>query len=247
MPKKKVEKAVMDKRDLEVEVYKKGEGKAKQNAAKIILFIVKVLIVLAVIYVLTSAKEVTTKEEKNITVSNPTIVQEPYQVTEEYQEKVPYGDQYCVKRPMNFTITDVEKKIGTKDDTVICSMNLTNLENKEGTRIYDAYLETFTGRAEAPELSKTVDAGATVTYSWEIELPPGAVGANCIIFMKSLPSMTKCFYPEPITYRIVTKTRTITKYRNVTQTEESTVANVTTKTKYVNRFFGYEQGYYFGW
>ena len=247
MAKKAREKAVIETRNLEIKVLKKGESKKKQAIANILMFIIKIVIVLVIIYALTSAKKITVNEAQNLTIPQTKVVQEPYQVVEEYQEKEPYGTQYCVNRPMNFSAEILRQEVGSRNQTLLCAMNLTNLENVEGTWIYDAYLESFSGRAETPELSKTVDAGAIVTFSWEIELPPNAIGANCVIFMKSLPSTKKCFYPEPITYRIVTKTRTVTKYRNVTTTEESAVTNMTTSTKFINRIFGYEQGFYFGW
>ena len=239
-------KAVIDTRDIEVKIVKKGKARQKEQAKKILVLALKVIIVLAIIYIFTSARKVTVTEEQNLTVPQTKMMQEPYQVVEEYQEKEPYGTQFCVKRPMNFT-TATDKKVGTRDDTLICELNLTNLEDVEGTWIYDAYLETFVGRAEAPEIIKTVDPHSTATYSWEIMVPPKAIGANCIIFVKSQPSTTKCFYPEPITYKLVTKTRTVTKYRNVTKTEDIVMTNTTTKTKYINRLFGYEQGFYFGW
>jgi len=244
--KKPKEKFVVDKRDIDVKVVKKGK-REKGTAKNALVFLIKIVIVLAVIYILTSANKVATKEETNQTVPVTKTVQEPYQIVEEYQEREPYGTKFCVKRPMNFTMSEIDKEVGTRDNTLMCSVNLTNLEDESGTWIYDAYLESFAGRAEAPELSKTVDPGATATFSWEIQLPPNAVGANCVVFMKTLPSMTKCFYPEPITYRLVTKTRTVTRYRNVTKTEDETMTNLTTKTRFYNRVFGYEQGFYFGW
>ncbi|MEM4336763.1 MAG: hypothetical protein QXG86_02045 [Candidatus Woesearchaeota archaeon] len=244
--KKQKEKAVLDTREVDIKVVKKKKPTKKCNTKKILMIILKIAIVVLIIYILTSAKEVTITEEQNYTVPQTKIVQEPYQVIEEYEEKEPYGTKFCVNRPMNFTTT-TDKKVGTRNNTIICELNLTNLEDIEGTWIYDAYLETFVGRAEAPEQAKTVGPYETVTYSWEIEMPPGAKGANCIIFVKTQPSMKKCFYPEPVTYRLVTKTRTVTKYRNVTKTEYITMTNTTTKTKYINKFFGYEQGYYFGW
>ena len=243
----KKEKSVIDTRNIEIKVSKKGAGKSKENAKKLVFFLIKVVIVLALIYILTSARKVTVTEEKNITIPQTKVVQEPYQVVEEYQEKVPYGTQFCVNRPMNFTFSEIEKSVGSRNNTLVCSANLTNLEDVEGTWIYDAYLETFMGNAETPEVTKTVDPHSTVAFSFEIELPPKAVGGNCVIFAKTLPSMVKCYYPEPVTYRLVTKTRTVTKYRDVTKTEEMTSTNVTTSTKFVNKVFGYEQGFYFGW
>ena len=243
---KKKEKIIIDTRNTDVRIVNKKKAPAGDGARKIAIFAIKLIILLAVIYILTSAKKVTLKEENNITVTQTKVTQEPYQVVEEYDEKVPYGDKYCVNRPMNFT-TVTDKQVGSVNDSLVCILNLTNLEDQEGTWTYDAYIDAYSGRVSGGAITKSIDPHATVTFSWNIELPPGATGASCIVFMRALPSIQKCFYPEPITYRIVTKTRTVTKYRNLTEPESQNVTNVTTATKYVNRFFGYEQGYFFGW
>lgn len=207
--------------------------------------IAAVIIAILILYCLTTSRIVTVKENVTESINKPITTSSPYQMNEEYDQKVPLGDKMCAPRGMNYT-TDVLPKVFGANNTIICEMHLTNNENVSGTWIYDAYLTTDLGRVEVPEITKEVGPYATETFKWNIEFMAGASVFGCNIFVLQQASMPKCFYPEPVTYKIVKATRNVTRYRNETTFEVVKETTEKTVNNSVNRIFGYTQPN-FGW
>lgn len=206
-----------------------------------------IIIIIAIIalFFLTSSKTVERMENVTETVSKAVVISEPYETTETYDEKIPLGDPVCKPRNMNYT-TEFLPKSFAANNSVICSMRLTNNENVSGEWIFDAYLRTDEGRVEVPEIIKEVGPGKSEVFSWTIPFDKEATQLNCIIHVLAQPSMEKCFYPEPVTYMVKKRTRTVTKYRNHTEYKEVEETTEKLVNVSINRFFGYKQPN-FGW
>jgi len=236
----KKEKGIVEDTKLEIKV-KKKKKRAKGKSLKIIKTIISIVVVIAVLYLLTSTKKIEVTEKQNYTIVKKFIEQQPYIITEEYEETEPLGPPACGNTGMNFTISSPWMYIAA-NGSVICAFNLTNLESKEGTWEYMAYVRGVTGNRYA---KKTVGANSTETFTFTFE-PYVAITSTCGISPVSLPSMEKCYYPKETFYKVVTKTRNVTRYRNVTVEKEIPLYNETTVTKTVNRFFGFPM-IDFGW
>ncbi len=203
------------------------------------------VIAILILYCMTTSRQVTVRENVTDEVNKPIITSYPYEVNEEYDQKVPLGNKMCAPRGMNYTTEVLPKSFGS-NNSIICEMKLTNLENVSGTWIYDAYLTTDAGRVETPEIIKKVGPDATETFHWDIEFMAGTTVFGCNVFVLQQASMEKCFYPEPVTYKIVKATRKVTRYKNETTYEVVKVTSEKMVSKSVNRIFGYTQPN-FGW
>ncbi len=204
------------------------------------------IIAILILYCLTTSKQVTVRDNITEDVNKPIVTSYPYEVNEEYDMKVPLGKKMCAPRGMNYTTEIMPKTFGDDGNSIICEMKLTNLENVSGTWIYDAYLTTDKGNVETPEIIKEVGPYATETFRWQIQFMSGTNVFGCNIMVLQKASMEKCFYPEPITYKIVKGTRKVTRYRNETTYEIAKVTSEKIVNKSVNRIFSYTQPN-FGW
>jgi len=232
---KKPEKGVLVESNLDIRIKrKKKSSKAPSRAGRIIRTAIYIAAIIAIIYLLTSTKKVDVSEKQNYTILKKITEQQPYIILEEYDETIPLGPPKCGNTIMNFTASDPWMHVAA-NSSVICAFNLTNLEPKEGTWEYMAYIQGITGNRYDKE---TVGANSTKTFSFIFE-PYVAVTSGCGISIVSLPSMEKCVFPKETFYQVVHKTRNVTKYRNVTSEKQVPVYNETTVTKSLNRFFGY--------
>ena len=240
--KKKSEGVITDS-NIEVKIEEKENP--KKTAENIFKFIFLVAVIVILFYIFTATKEVQSVEMENHTITKQYTEEVPYTIIEEYEETVPYGSPRCGNTKMNFSVTSPWTDI-VSDNTISCSFNLTNLENKEGTWEYLAYLQTDKGVTGNQYEKITVDANSTETFNFLFELKNSVTRANCHISGESFPSMEKCYFPEETFYKRVTRTREVTKYKNITKEKEIAVLNETTVIKNVNKFFGYEMPD-FGW
>ena len=231
-------KQVVTESGIEVRIKKKKPK--KKTGSKFIKTLVTVIIIIAVIYILTSTKTAEVAQHGNYTTTKIATVQEPYVIVEEYQDTEPLGPPKCGNTIMNFT-TSVPWVAFAQDGSLICNFNLTNLESKEGTWEYVAYIAGGTGNRYDKE---TVGPNSTKTFMFAFDTR--YTEPTCGISSISLPSIERCYFPAETFYKVVTKTRNVTRYRNVTTETEVVVANDTTVNETVNRFFGYPM-ISFGW
>ena len=234
---KKVQKIVFEDTKLDIEVKKrKKPAKRQWKSVKIVIFIV---VIIAVIYILTSSKTAEVTELKNYTVTKPVVETQPYTILEEYEETEPLGPPRCGNTQMNFTASD-PWIYAAGNGTFVCAFNVTNLEAKEGTWEYRAYAPEVTGNKYDKE---TIPANSTITFKFVFDTP---LSLPCGISVVSLPSIERCYFPAETFYKVVRKTRNVTRYKNVTTEKQVAFMNETTVTKTVSRFFGYPM-IDFGW
>lgn len=238
---KKGDEAVISDSKLEITV----EKKKKKPSLSFVKWIVLVIVVIILFFLLTSTKELESTQTTNYTVTEEYSELVPYTIVEEYQTKEPYGSPYCSMKNMNFSATLPEKSIAG-NNTIRCSFELTNHEDKAGKWRYRAYLQTNEGPTGNQYDEKVVNARSTETFNFELKIKPSVTTFSCHISGEIFPSMQKCFFPEDTFYKVVTKTREIIKYKNVTKERDITFSNQTIAQKTVNRFFGYEMKS-FGW
>jgi len=239
---KKSEKGVVVDSNLKIEVKKKKKhSKSKGSTGKAARTVICIIAIIAVAYLLTSVKKIDVVEKQNYTVTKKVTEQQPYVILEQYQETVPLGPPKCGNTKMNFSTSPVWM-YASSNGSVVCAFNLTNLEPKEGTWEYMAYIQGITGNRYS---KNTVGPGETATFTFSFG-PYVAISSACGISIVSLPSIEKCVFPTETFYQVVEKTRNVTRYRNVTTEEKVPVYNETTVTKTVNRFFGYPMTD-FGW
>ena len=234
-------KTVVSDSSIKIEIKKKGKaGKKPKHSYLALKIIVIVLLVAVLAYMLTSAKKIETVEYRNFSVSQDYTVSEPYTIVEEYQTTVPIGPPKCGNTQMNFTTAGPWVSIAP-NSSIVCSLNVTNLDSKDGTWEYQAYLQGVSGNRYD---KKIIDAYSTETFTFSFG--PNAGSLQCGISVISLPSIERCFFPSETFYKVVTKTRNATKYRNVTREKQTPVYNQTTIVRTVSRFFGYPM-VNFGW
>jgi len=238
---KKKEKLVVDDSKLDIEVKKKKAKKKEKSPLKAIKIIITIIIIAALLYVFTSTKEIETITQKNYSNIQETVAQEPYTIVEEYQDTEPLGPPKCGNTVMNFTTAGPWIYVAS-DNSIVCAFNLTNLESKEGTWEYRAYFQGVSGNKYA---KKTVDGGETATFEF-VFAPSVGIALPCEVSVISLPSIERCYFPKETFYKVVTKTRNVTRYRNVTKQNVIPYSNETKTISVVNRFFGYEMPS-FGW
>ena len=221
----------------------KPKRKARPRAA---LGIGVALLILLLLWLLTSGVVLERRQNVSTRAVVPVVVAEPFNITEEYEEAMPLGPKVCAMRPMNHTVSVLPMRFG-ENNSVICEIELTNHEEVAGSWTYDAWLQTDLKRHYAPEQTKEVPGKTTVSFSWSIPFDPGVSALGCEFFVQAQPSTQKCFYPEPVTYKMVKRSRTVTVWRNVTRYQEVELVNETTSNRTVSRFFGYELPFYIGW
>lgn len=238
---KKNEKLVVEDRKVDIEVKKKKAKNKGKSPIKALKIIITIIIIAALLYVFTSTREIETVTQKNYSNVQETIVQEPYTIIEEYQDTEPLGPPKCGNTVMNFTTAGPWINIAS-DNSIVCSFNLTNLEVKEGTWEYRAYFPGVGGNKYA---KKTVEGGETSTFEFVFDSSV-SVTLPCEVSVISLPSIERCYFPKETFYKVVTKTRNVTRYRNVTKQTVMPYSNETAAIKTVNRFFGYGMPS-FGW
>ncbi len=142
--------------------------------------------------------------------------EEPYQVSEEYQDKEPYGKKTCSQKPVNFTATPLPRTVG-ENNSIICRLNVTNIDEANADWSFGAYYNQPSGRIQLADQNKSVKAGESETYEWTFKVSFVNPEDNCVMYATRSPTTQKCYYAEPITYKVVNKIRTITKYKNTTK------------------------------
>ncbi len=214
-----------------------------------------IITVLLLFFIFTSA---TVHEmEINRTITGPYNetefyqILEPYNETEYYVERVPYGNLVnCNPAYMNFTESfERARKIIDEKIYFVCTLNVTNDDIKaENWTYYVIFIKEDKNTFDDRDIKKEILPGQTAVFEWRYLMKEPNATVNCDYRAKELPKTTVCrssFYKE------VNATRTITKYRNATMNRtvqrEGTVARLVKETVYLNRFFGYNQGFYFGY
>ena len=230
----------------------------KEQKIKNIRTVLIVIWFLTIFYILTSATVVTKTIEAPLTY-NKTIINKvpytdlvPYNITEEYEEYVPFGVPYCSPQPCNFT--KVEHVATLESNNIVCRMEITNLENESCTWTYDVQLKLGESFVDKPEQTQEIKGNSNGEFKWYFDITTsGFEETACRYLQVSLPLIQKCFIREPYTYSLVKKTRTVTKFRNITKYNETVDYQlVTEKTNQtlnvpINRFFGYRQLFYLGY
>ena len=174
---------------------------------------------------------------------------EPYNETEYYMEKVPYGNLVnCNPAYMNFT-EEFSRARKIVDDKIyfVCTLKVTNDDAiAENWTYYARFTKEDLYQFDDMDIKKEIIPGQTAVFEWSYLMKEPNATVNCDYKPKELPKTTVCrssFYEE------VNATRTITKYRNITQTRtvEKENINAVKEPVYLNRFFGYKQFFYLGY
>jgi hypothetical protein len=174
---------------------------------------------------------------------------EPYNETEYYMEKVPYGNLVnCNPAYMKFTEEFSRARKITEDKIYfVCILKVTNNDViAENWTYYAKFTKEDGYQFDDSDLTKEILPGQTAVFEWSYLMKEPNATVNCEYKPKELPKTIVCrssFYKE------VNATRTITKYRNITQTRDVEKYDLTQTQEpaYFNRFFNYRQFFYLGY
>jgi hypothetical protein len=217
------------------------------------------VIAIALFYVLTSADvssgivEVTKKVRQPVGTQEPIVVEKMVTTTKYRTEKVPYGPTRCIQINYNFT-SEYEYSEELSDGNKIskCTFTVTNLEDISGEFDFYPLIEKNGNVNDGPSIIKEIDAFGTEVFEWTFTIKPLDT-LSCMLKSMDYPKRMKCIYLEPITYQLkeipytVEELKNVTEYRIVNETKTILVRENVTKNIYTNKYFGYEQFFYFGY
>ncbi len=126
-----------------------------------------------------------------------------------------------------------------------CSFKVKSLEQR-AFEFGGSMLFTENGkRHESSEIRETIMPEEDVLFSWDYDMKSPNSNINCNYVIEEVPKVEKCEIKEVST--IINKRRLSIVYEEIEKTREvNTTVNIT-KTKHVNRFLGYEQGFNLGY
>ncbi len=204
------------------------ETRIKPNYYRIAMFVLILVIGILLIVKYTGKTENSNGQEKidsvvkknseqiKTTEERMCSTEEPYQVSEEYQDKEPYGKKTCSQKPVNFTATSLPRTVG-ENNSIICRLNVTNIDEANADWSFGAYYNQPSGRIQLADQNKSVKSGVSEIYEWSFKVTSVNAEDNCVMYATRSPTTQKCYYAEPITYKVVNKIRTVTKYKNTTK------------------------------
>lgn len=224
--------------------------KKGRSAKKGGIFIIVIILVI-ILYVLTSAKKVTPGCVPFVMQESYTV-EVPYETTETYVEKRGIGEKSCKTSKYDY-ITELGWSLEAINDSAFfrCTVSVANEGDKIGEwTLHVKFITTDAGGGpESEPLTKIINPGQTKDFDFYY---PTNKSITCRHTIDDAPVKEVCVYPfyENIKrIETVTKNRTETRQRNVTKykLETGEIVDGCVNFSYVNRVFGYEQGFYLGY
>jgi hypothetical protein len=232
-----------------------AKKKTSSSVKKIVYWIIAILLfyLFTTATVSTKTVEVEKKIEQRYTIQEPVVVEKLIRTTKYKEEKTPFGVPRCEQMNYNFTYTLAyseefvgDKKVGT------CNFEVTNQEDIAGKFTFYVQFLKNGNINDGPEQTKEIDALSKETYTWKLSVEPFE-SLSCMMQTDSPPQRMKCFYLEPITYQIKRTPYVVEELKNITEFIPANKTKVTmekqnvTMDVYTNRFFNYQQFFYFGY
>lgn len=218
-----------------------------------------IVIGLVIFYIFTSASVTSQTAEVTKTVREPVLqavtIEKPVKTVEYYQEKTPFTTEGCDNYPFKFETSPEDYRnmkgemfanVETKENFLKCNFTVTNLEDQNGTFVFNSrgYLD----------IVQLIPAKASATFQWIHKIHEFGDNLCKIEASESgIPKIWHCLETKDTSYKIVERAREVTKLQNVTEYLETgqtrTVTKLVNETKYTytNRLFGYNQFFYLGY
>lgn len=167
----------------------------------------------------------------NFAIKTNETIKVPEQYTsEEYvdvempvNETVSYGIKECKERPYNYSARfEYSYPIINNTIKLLCSLNITNLESKEGNfSFYITFYKQNNITVDYLDQTKEIKPNETANFAWYDNITSLDNLPTCEYKIKEIPKLEKCPYVPAgfYTTKEVAKTtkvlRNITKYREV--------------------------------
>lgn len=142
-----------------------------------------------------------------------------------------------------YTTTCAEYKCNKKQAS--CSFSVENLEKNELTFKGAMLFTDENGEHEADSQQAKVLASEIKEFVWKHALSTVNSKVTCNYVIKEVPTVEKCH--DEVKSKIINKKRKVEKHQEIERTVEINSTVNKTVDSYVNRFFGYEQDFYFGY
>jgi len=218
------------------------EKKAQGTLGALIIAVVILAIILGIFYFANSSSITGNTVKLGNPIKNCRNVQMPYQETETYTETVQYTDKECEQKNLAYNIQNTKfdyetcnqeeevcinyilgicssKKTFCVSKTIVCSLDLSNLDNEEGG--YWTVEHTFIfSDGSKKQTSKNVYLYPSTSENIQNKLILRSEGeegeankdaTSCNYALTSIPSKNVC--RDVLKYKEEPRTKTITKYR----------------------------------
>jgi len=201
-----------------------------------------ILLAAILFYILTSAEVVMEDEIITGNTYQVPVVEEQFEWV-----KVPYGRKNCGESTYDVSEVFVSKwKANTTSQSVeiyqTCNLTVTNNEAMKGEFTYIAIFNKGERTVDSPETTKIIKPNETINFFWKYPKEEYGYVFSCDYKAIDAPTISKCEFVDPLSYKTVRRLINVTVYENVT--EESITEG---EFYFKNQFFGYEQRFYLGY
>ncbi len=218
-----------------------------------------IVVALALLFAFTSAKEETGKitYSGNETIYDEVLetVREKYNETTYVEKSIPYSVRTCTEPSYIPYRYDYEMSIDSETSggkrLITCIADVANLEDRSGNFTFYVAITRSDGiTSDYLDQTKEIAANSIAAFMWEYETDLDKT-ATCTLKAEKIDLYPRCEKVVDGVTRTISIPKTVEKERNITVLKRVPriidVEKESEGTVYVNRMFGYRQGFYLGY